>query len=204
MLNPHIDLLNRRLGEALGFVASGYKPRFMWKYAPDEFMHFYTTTSSIYRRRWADLYGPGGAPIGRSWLIAGWKAFTHQDHYGFGQGVRLAVPSNAGYSPYFELTAYPEGSLPSERLNARYIRDIRTQLAKSVENNPNSFEDYMMEEKYDLDRRNAQDRDSWRETAAADFDKHIGAFGNCEPGKRHGYLALPSTQKQILEGFGGI
>lgn len=195
MKNSYIDILNRRLGEALGFVGGGSRPRFCWKFAPDELMFFYGPAGELIRRRWAEAPAPSGQPVGAAWLLAGWREMPEVDHHGFGQGLRFAAVRAAGYSPFFE-TICPQWELPSEKLNANYIWALRKQL-------DTSFEEYMMEERYMSDSEERRNKAAWLEKAQHGYDDWTGAFGNCEPGARGGYLSLPSTAAD-LRGFEGI
>lgn len=235
--NAHIDLLNRRLAESLGYVCSGTYPRFQWKYAPNEpFIVYDRDDRTILRKTWADSPSVNGGSIGRAWLIAQWTISKAINNMGFaprcdacegrgkinewgiadsrywpickacgGKGsvgaVRMVAARVAGYMPHFE-TAMKADRLPTEEINAQRIWEIRRQLAASIEHCPRSFENYMMEEAYGSISDEARDKEEWREKARGQYDDHVGAMGNCEPGKRDGYLSLPSTSRDILPGFG--
>lgn len=185
-----VDLLNRRLGESLGRVCGGTLPRFVWKYAPDQpFFAYDTDNRTLLKKCWAEAPAPDGGMLGKVWVLAGWRPYDTYDHCGFGDGVRIPSVHSAGYSPYFE-TALAPGQEPTEAVTANYIWALDQQLQRSVEHDKRAFENYMAEEKYSADRNEARDKTRWRETAAAGYDNHVGAFGNCEPGKRDGYLSF--------------
>lgn len=225
-MNPVINILNRRLGEALGLVCSGSIPRFAWKYAPDEpFFVYDRDNRTLLKKCWADAPAAGLGTLGRVWLLAEWKVSNAFDHMGFSpqcetcqgrgkrdefnvgiwatchacggagriEGVRMAAARSAGYSPYFE-TALAAGQLPSEALTANYIWAISKQLAASAEHCTRSFANYMTDEKYAMDRNAGIQQREWRETAAAQYDEHTGAFGNLEPGKRDGYFSFQNNE----------
>lgn len=214
MTNPHIDLLNRRLGDALGY--RGNRPRFAWLYAPEQFWIVYDRDDrNIIRKTWADAAAPGGGTIGRCWVLGEWAENKAFDHHGFGTacercngegrnhwgmrcescagqgrvaGVRIAVSHEWGYSPRFE-TACLE--MPSEKLNANYISVIRGMLDRAAENvGEESLQEYLAEERYTSEKNAERERDWQRERSATEYDKWTGAFSNLEPGKRDGYMSF--------------
>lgn len=185
-----IDLLNRRLGESLGRVCGGTLPRFTWKYSPAMPYFVYDTDNrTLLRKCWADAPAPDGGHLGKVWVMAGWRSYDTFDHCGFGDGLRIPSVHAAGYSPYFE-TALAPGQEPTEEITANYIWALDQQLQRSVEHDKKAFETYMAEEKYSADRNETRNKTNWRESVAGQYDEHVGAFGNCEPGKRDGYLSF--------------
>lgn len=188
-MSGHIDLLNRRLAERLGCVCGGSLPRYAWKFAPHQPMYVYDRDNrTLLKRSWADSPGPDGKPIGAVWLLAEWRVNRNVDA-GTSAGVRVPVIGGAGYSPYLE-TAMPPGREPSEAENQHLISDIDRQLAASAEHDPNSFENYMADEKSTADANKRKDKAAWRETTAEQYDNNVGAFGNCAPGTRGGYMSF--------------
>lgn len=115
--------------------------------------------------------------------------------------VRMPAVKGSGYSPHFETVLYG-GQIPTERLNANYIWAISKQMSASIEHSPYSMQDYMMEERYEKEHNEAKDASAWREKAAAGYDDWTGAMGNLEPGKRDGYLSMPSRTSDIAPGCG--
>jgi hypothetical protein len=193
-MNTHINSLNRRLGEHLGLVCGGTLPRFAWKYAPDQARFVYAADNrTLLKRSWADAPAPAGGFLGKVWVLAEWRTSRAFDHFGFSDGVRVPFVREADYAPYLE-TALAQGVLPSDALTQNYIFALDQQLQKSAEHDPRSFENYMAEEKYTADRNKAQDSRDWLETARAGYDDHVGAFGNCAPGTRHGYLSFQNDE----------
>ncbi len=195
MGNSYIDLLNHRLGERLGFVCGGSKPRFAWKWAPDQPWFVYDRDDrTLLRKSWADAPSPAGEKVGRAWVLAECRPNKTVDHHGYGEGIRIPAVFDMAYKPYFE-TALPNGELPTERLNQNYIWWLDQQLEATIPN-------LLAEEKYEDDQREKAAAEAWNEAAYAMFDENTGAFGNCEPGARSGYMSLPSRQSEILPGCG--
>lgn len=191
-MSAQIDVLNRRLGERLGLVCGGTLSRFAWKYAPDQPRFIYDRDNrTLLKRTWADAPAPDGQPIGKVWLLAEWRPNQAVDHFGFGDGVRVPAVREADYAPYFE-TALAPGVIPSAELTQNYIFAIDRQMQRS-------FESYMAEEKHTQDGNLARERSAWLETAREGYDAHVGAFGNCEPGTRHGYLSFMNNESRQKE-----
>jgi len=188
--NAHIERLNRRLGEALGMVCSGSRPRFAWKWAPDQPHIVYGRDNrTLIKRTWADKIGMDGKPIGRVWVLAQWRVTSAADHHGYGTGVRVAVMAPAGYKPHME-TALSPGEVPSEHLNQNYIWALDRQLSASAEHDKNAILNALAEEKYEDQRNETRDAKEWRESALGDYDQHVGAFGNCRPGTAGGFMSF--------------
>lgn len=196
MISPHIDALNKRLGETLGLVCGGSLPRFAWKYAPEQPRYVYDRDNrTLLKKTWADAPAPDGQVLGKVWLLAEWRPSRTFDHHGFSDAIRTPLIKDADYAPYFE-TALAPGDLPSVELNQNYIFALDHQLQNSLEHNPRAFTNYMAEEKYSADQVKAKDQAAWQETVQAGYDSHIGAFGNCEPGTRHGYLSFQNNESK--------
>lgn len=186
----YIDRLNRRLGERLGLVCGGTAPRFAWKYAPEEPYYIYDRDDrTVIRKTWADVPSPSGGPLGKVWLLSEWRVNKTVDHFGYGDGIRVPVVRRAGYSPYFE-TALQPGELPSEALNQNYVWALDKQLQASSEHDPNAMANALAEESYIDQKTDAADSREWRESALAEYDNHVGAFGNCAPGTAGGYMSF--------------
>ncbi len=185
-----VDILNRRLGESLGRVCSGTLPRFAWKYAPEQPYFVYDRDDrTLLKKTWADAPAPDGGTLGKVWLLAEWRVNNVIDHHGFSDAIRIPSVHAAAYAPYFE-TALAPGREPTAELTANYVHALDHQLRNSAEHNDNSFNDYMTEERYTRDRNERLDRNAWQETAAAQYDEHTGAFGNCSPGTAGGFLSF--------------
>lgn len=196
MISPHIDALNRRLGERLGLVCGGSLPRFAWKYAPEQPRFVYDRDNrTLLKKTWADAPAPDGQTLGKVWLLAEWRACRVTDHHGFSDEIRTPLIKDADYAPYFE-TALAPGELPSAALNQNYIFALDRQLHDSAEHNPRSFTHYMAEEKYRADQVKAAAQAEWQETVQGQYDANVGAFGNCQPGTRHGYLSFQNNESK--------
>lgn len=189
-----VDLLNRRLGESLGRVCGGSLPRFAWKYAPDQPRYVYDTDDrTVLKKSWADAPAPDGGVIGKVWVLAEWRVSKVADHCGYGDGIRIAVTKEAGYAPYYE-TAIAPGRMPTDVLTANYISALRTMLGRSAEHQEDSFENYMGDEKLTSDRNSTRERQEHRDRSAHIYDNHVGAFGNCEPGRRDGWMSFQNVE----------
>ena len=186
-----VEILNRRLGESLGMVCGGDKPRFCWLYAPlMNWLVYDTDDRTLLRKTWADAPAPDGNPLGRVWLLAEWRVNQAFDHFGFGEGMRVAKTHEAGYAPYLETTLAP-GQMPTDALTANYIWAIRKQLDQSAATlgDEDSMQNYMGEEAYTAARNAERDREINRERAAAEYDKYTGAYGNLQPGQVDGWMS---------------
>lgn len=79
-----IERFNQILADRLGYVCSGTRARFQWRYAPDEPMFFYDKDDrTLLKKSWADAPAPDGGTLGRVWLIAGWKDNCAIDNMGY-------------------------------------------------------------------------------------------------------------------------
>lgn len=220
----HIKTLNTRLGDSLGLVCGGSLPRFAWKYAPDMVWIVYGRDDrTVVKKTWADAPSASGGKVGKAWLLAEWRLNKSFDNHGFGDtcgkcngmgssteygitircrecdgkgtvaGVRVAVRSTSGYSPYFETALLP-GQLPSNELNQNYVWAIRRQLDRSAMSRTDALDERMAEEKYIMERQNVVNRNEHLEASLAVYDENVGAFGNCEPGKRDGYMSFQNPE----------
>jgi hypothetical protein len=97
MTNPHINRLNRRLGDALGRLCGGSIPRFSWRWAPAEpWFVFDSDDRTLIKKTWADAPATDGGKIGRAWVLGEWRRNTSFDHHGYGQECEDC--KGAGYS----------------------------------------------------------------------------------------------------------
>ncbi len=193
MLTP-VEILNRRLRDSLGSVCGGALPRFAWKYAPEQPYFVYDRDNrTLLKKTWADAPAPDGGTLGKVWLLAEWRVHQTFDHFGFQDGVRIPSVHAAGYSPYIE-TALAPGQEPGAELTANYVYALDVQLRNSAEHKEDSFENYMAEEKWTADKNKRKDQADWRETAAAGYDEHTGAFGNLRPGDRGGWMSFQNVE----------
>lgn len=79
-----IDILNRRLHDALGSVGAT-QARFQWRWAPNEPWIVYDYDDrTLVRKTWADMPSPAGGPIGKAWLLAEWRVSKAVDNHGYG------------------------------------------------------------------------------------------------------------------------
>ena len=93
----HIDQLNRRLGEQLGFVCGGSLPRFSWRWAPTQDWFVYSRDDrTLVKKSWADAPAPDGSTIGRAWVLGEWRRNTSFDHHGYGSSCEDC--KGAGYT----------------------------------------------------------------------------------------------------------
>ena len=186
-MNSSIEILNRRLGEGLGFVCGGARPRFAWLFAPNQVWLVYDRDDrTVIKKSWADMPAPNGGTIGKAWVLGQWRVSKAQDHHGYGDGVRVAVAREAGYTPHPE-TALSADSVPSDALTANYIRVIGDQMAKADSEDP--ADEFMAEEKYIADRNDVRDRNLNRERSMHIYDDNVGALGNCDVGVGGGFLS---------------
>lgn len=187
----HIDILNRRLAESLGRVCSGTFPRYKWFYAPEMPYFVYDRDDrTLLKRTWADAPGPDGNPIGKVWLLGGWRINKTLDHFGYGEGVRVPHVQKAGYAPHFE-TALPPGQPPNDEITAWIIHKIDAQLSISAEivGEERSMDQYMAEEHYSELRNKRAFANEHLERSRHVYDDNVGAFGNCEVGVGDGFLS---------------
>ena len=83
--HPHIETLNRRLGESLGRVCGGSLPRFSWLWAPNQpWFMFDLDDRTLVKKSWASAPAPDGGIIGRAWVMGEWRRDTSYDHHGYG------------------------------------------------------------------------------------------------------------------------
>lgn len=108
-----IDQLNRKLGDALGYVRGGTEPRFMWKWAPDI-------------PYWGKVVGP-------SWVLCQWGR-PQWSRYDWKKefGDRYPYPANGMHHAHPE-TALERGQLPNEYLTQNYIWALDIQMETSYE-----------------------------------------------------------------------
>lgn len=178
----HIDTLNKRLADSLGYV--GDLPRFAWHWAPSQARLVYDTDDrTLLRKTWADAPAPDGGVIGRAWVLAERRFGKAEDHCGFGEGIRVAATGALEYFPFYETSVI---TAPTDELNANYIWALRYQLE-------NTFEDYVAEEKYSKDRNLERDRKFNIDRSAAIYDQSCGAFGNLSPGQVDGWMSWGGT-----------
>ncbi len=193
MTNSLIDQFNRRLGESLGLVCGGSLPRFAWKWAPDQpFFVYDRDNRTLIRKTWADAPAPGGGTLGKVWVLAQWRQNKTNDNFGHNGAIRVAVAQDAGYTPHLETAT---SAIPTPELNQNYIWALDRQLQASVEHDTRSFDNYMGEERYSMERNRAVDKRDWLEHARTGYDGQIGAFGNTQPGQRGGYMSFENIEK---------
>jgi hypothetical protein len=106
-----IQQLNRRLGEALGYVRSGTEPRFCWKWAPS--IPYWSTR------------------LGNVWVLCQWQrpGMTEADWTKQFRG-RFPYPANGMHHAHPE-TALPPGEVPTAELTQNYIRALDQQMTQS-------------------------------------------------------------------------
>jgi hypothetical protein len=131
----HIEALNRRFADALGYVG-GTHPR--WKWALSTECHYYIrdhAASSFKQYCWADR-------IGRRWLLCQWsvptcydpasnstRELTESDWWVSFNGT-VPFPKNGEYIAHAE-TALPPGREPTPEHTAYYIMTLDQQMSTS-------------------------------------------------------------------------
>jgi hypothetical protein len=106
-----VQQLNRRLGDALGYVRGGTEPRFCWAWAPD----------LLYWR----------SRLGKVWVLCQWQkpGMTPQQWRAV-FGDRYPYPVNGMHHAQPE-TALPPGAIPTPELTQNYIWAIDRQMSTS-------------------------------------------------------------------------
>lgn len=123
----HIDQLNRKLGDALGYVRSGTEPRFSWRWAPDI-------------PYWASR-------LGKVWVLTQWqKPGMSEQEWRKQFGDRFPYPLNGMHHAHCE-TALPPGQIPTERLTQNYIWALDQQMSQSFEQQLSAVNAEMAEDK---------------------------------------------------------
>ena len=108
----HIEQLNRKLGDALGYVRSGTEPRFCWRWAP---------TLPYWQAR-----------LGKVWVLCQWQrpnlteAQWLKEFHG-----RYPYPASGMHHAQPE-TALPPGLAPNEALTQNYIWALDRQMSTSL------------------------------------------------------------------------
>lgn len=184
-----VDLLNRRLGEGLGFALSGTLPRFSWKFSTEVFWYFREGVHENFQRQcWADR-------IGRVWLLCEWRLPTgfdastgqqyplNESHWWQMFKGAIPYPKGGSYNPYPETQLKP-GELPTAERTQNYIWAIDKQMS-------GDYQEHLMECRDDLQ----QDHDTFRDNQIDEWMDAAPAFGNYDPGKRGGYLSMPYSER---------
>lgn len=118
----HIDRLNRRLGEALGYV--GTNPRFAWKWSPDVQYYYRSNLATSFERQcWADHVGP-------VWILCQFRPpeISQADWWASFRG-EFPYPHGGMYYAHPEV-AMPRGMEPDAEETARVIYALRQQMGK--------------------------------------------------------------------------
>ena len=180
----HIELLNQRLGEALGFVNRTKNPRFKWVLSTECFWYHRNHLMENFERRcWADR-------LGKVWLIAQWgvpkcydpatrqtRILTESDWWQSFKG-QLPFPKNGEYSAHAE-TQQPPGMEPTDELNQNYIWALGKQMNTDYEE---ALADGHLEMALDRAAHDAR----WMEQA----NEVTPAFGNWNSGNRGGNISF--------------
>lgn len=104
-------------------------------------------------------------------------------------GIRVPFIREAGYSPRFE-TALEPGQMPTAAITQNYIWALGKMLAESAECDPRSIENFMATGTYTAERNERREDHEFEELALSQYDDSTGAFGNCAPGTRGGFLSF--------------
>lgn len=129
----HIEQLNRRLGECLGYI--GAEPRFKWAWAPDmEYLYRKPTAITFTRHNWAER-------LGRVWVLTGFTApvayvgemqvAVTREEWWARTGGQMPFPERGSRQPLAD-TALPPGVVPNGEITNRYIVAISDQMTKTV------------------------------------------------------------------------
>ena len=178
-----IDLLNRRLGEALGLIG-GTHPRFCWKRSTELFWYFReNSTENFQRQCWADRIGP-------CWLLCQWMVpsgfdvstgtkypLTEENWFRMFRG-QLPFPSRGEYTAHAETKLAP-GQEPTTEMNQNYIWALDRQMSTSIREQLGDLQQ-------DLDQHHAK----YRENQYDEMMEEAPAFGNYAPGTRGGFLSF--------------
>ena len=129
----HIELLNRRLGERLGRVCGGTRPRFQWCWGPD---------MPYWRNR-----------LGNVWVLCGWQkpALSEAEWAREFEG-RCPYPSGGMWHPYAE-TQLPVGVEPSEPLTAWLMHVLDEQMSRTFADHLSTVNEEMVADKAADDER---------------------------------------------------
>lgn len=170
-----VNLLNRRLGEALGFIG-GSQPRFKWVQAQDCFYYLRAHVGENFQQRcWADKIGP-------VWVLAGWRlpmcfdgqssrVMTESEWWSMHHGA-IPYPARGQYSVFGE-SKQPPGRLPTAEVNANYIWALRQQMDSTYAEQVCDGHTELALDRADRDKK------FWQMTADAE-----PAFGNYNAGSR--------------------
>lgn len=111
MKNQHIEQLNRKLGDALGYVRGGSQPRFCWAWAPD--LPYWQTR------------------LGKVWVLAQWqRPGMPQEEWRKHFGDRFPYPETGMHHAHPE-TALEPGQIPTEGLTQNYIWALDRQMSQT-------------------------------------------------------------------------
>lgn len=110
-MNSEILSLNRKLGDALGYVRSGTQPRFCWQWAPD---------IPYWSRH-----------LGQVWVLCQWQkpGLTEEEWQRQFNG-RYPYPANGMHHAHPE-SALPVGMRPTPELTQKAIRFLDEQMSTS-------------------------------------------------------------------------
>jgi hypothetical protein len=132
----HIDRLNRKLGESLGFVRGGTQPRFRWAWGP----------SLIF---WSKH-------LSDQWVMTHWdKPNWPRDRWNQEFEGRYPYPENGMYHAYVEW-ALPVGQEPNDELTQKAIRALDAQMSTT-------FAKEMRSVNADMERQTQTVDDEWTE-----------------------------------------
>jgi hypothetical protein len=182
-----LSTLNRRLGEALGFVLGLSQPKFQWK-ATQDCEYFFKGPTALFPEKltWADRLGAG-------YVLTIWRLPTVFD--AASKNLRVLTEEEwkqmfGGMIPYPSrgcYQAYPESFTleVTAEANQNYIRALDLQMQTTLDDQ--------------MDRVNlkeALDRAKWWDEF---YDKTFDmapAFGQWKSGSRDGHVSLPAVAGQ--------
>lgn len=176
-----IEILNRRLGDALG--RCGMYPRFAWMLASEIFYYFREHAHERMERFcWADRIGP-------VWVLAQWRrpawidqnGGTHEttrEQWWSSFNGQFPYPERGAYYAHPE-TALPPGVKPTAEMTAGYIHSLDRQMAANYAEHKRRIDGEIAADAERLDTE-------WVETV----QNSNPAFSNFEPGKRGGHVSF--------------
>jgi hypothetical protein len=164
MMNKDIELMNRRLREALGSI--GGVPRFAWQYSPEVFYYTRRPTALEFTHHcWAER-------IGKVWMLCQWrvptafdpetgatKLITEAEWWAAYHG-QLPYPAKGMYWAQPE-TALPVGMTPTAENTAGYIWSIRQQMDKDFETHLREGNEEMAQDRLDTEKEFMAAADDW-------------------------------------------
>lgn len=159
MKSSEVRSLNRRLGDALGYVRGGTQPRFQWMWAPD--IPYWSTR------------------LGRVWVLCQWRrpGMSPADWDAQFGDRRIPYPAQGMHHAHPE-TALPPGEVPTIERTQFYIRMLDEQMSATFTDQLCAIQNEIAEDKQ-------RDDTEWVEYV----QNTNPAFSNFAPGARGGHVS---------------